>query len=135
MKLTATQIKGLMTCDVYNLTQEQLKAIALVVGWQVRSYKKNDWHVRFRMSDKSCAVTIQANKNSCMSIGSNAKTSDGLSNMTSWGGTYSFAGALRVVRSVYVKGYSIQLNPPSKKYDKEEWTKIIDLAELLISTA
>ncbi len=136
-KLSPSQLSSLMNKHLFHVTKEELTALAFVLDLEIADYKKADWFVRFRLTHEGQSVTVESRKNSCNSIGPNARTRTGLSNMAAWGGVFSMASTMKVIRGAYFREYSFTLSGPEqvKLYGKDGWNKIITMANDLIGEA
>ncbi len=136
-KLSVDQLSSLMNTHLFHLTKEELTALAFVLDLEISDYKKTDWFVQFRLTHEGQSVTVESRKDSCNSIGPNAKTRKGLSNMIAWGGVFSMASTMKVIRGAFLREYSFTLSGPEqeKMYGKDGWNKIITIANDLIGEA
>ncbi len=133
MKIEKQNINTLMSKHIHQLSEEELNALAFLLDIKISNYKKNEHGVSFKMQHKESIVFVDCGKNSNASIGRSNKVKNGLSQMTSWGGTFSFTQIVKVFRSFFAKGYELTIQSPEKKeYNPEEWKENVFTANELV---
>ncbi len=135
--LTQKQIKELMTKHIFALSEDELKAIAFLLDIEISHFNKSEWQISFNMTHKLATVIVECGKNSNCSIGRTRKTKNGISGLTSWGGCFSFASAIRIFRGFFSGGYELTIQSPEKlkHYSKDQWQKCVLLANDYVEKA
>ncbi len=134
MKITRSQLRALMSCHIYNVSEEELSAIAFISDIKISSFQKNDHMIKFVMEHKLTKIFVECSKGSCVSMGKSNKVKNHMSGLTGFGGCFSFASIIRVFRGIFMNGYELTISSPevSEKYNKEEWSDLVfDSIELV----
>lgn len=137
MKLSTEQVKGLLTKHIFLLSEEEAKALGFILDIKISHFKKNDWCIDFKMTHRLSTVIVECEEGSNCSIGRKRKDKDGCSGLVSWGGVFSFAGAVSVARNFFFRGYELTMQSPEKLkvYSIEEWQENLLTANDLIIAA
>lgn len=134
LKVESDQLKPLMTKHIFLLSEDELRGLAFILDIEISQLEKTDWQISFKMSHKLKSVFVECSENSNCSIGSKKKGKDGSGGLTSWGGCFSFAGAVSIFRNFFSYGYELTMQSPEKLkvYKVAEWQEIVLSANALV---
>lgn len=121
MKLTKEQLNDLMTKHIFLLTEKEIEAVAFILDFEITNFKKHDWQISFKMKHNNSIVIVECDKNSNCSIGRTRKGKNGLYGLTSWGGVFSLANAIKIFRNFFCSEYELTIKSKEKTaiYEKE----------------
>lgn len=132
------QLKELMTKHIFDLTEEEIKALAFVVNINITSFKKSDWNARFTMSSHGYYAALEVGKGTDISMGRTKRPVKGFSGLVSWGGCFSFASAVQVFRQHYMKNqYNVVLKSEKilQHYEEKQFAELVFESENLVEAA
>jgi hypothetical protein len=133
MKLTNEQLKDLMTKHIFLLSEEEVKAVAFILDLKISKFSKCENQIDFVLTHNNSKVIVECSKNSNCSIGRSRKEKRGCYGLTSWGGVFSFASAVRIFRGFFCREYEITIKSDEKSaiYEKECETIVLSANDLV----
>jgi len=137
MKLSNNELQCLMTKHIFQLSEEEIKALAFILDIKISHFKKSDRQIEFKMTQKKSTVIVECFENYNCSIGREKKGRGGKSGLISWGGCFSFACTISIFRNFFIHVYELILYSPEKLkvYEKSELEEIFLLANDLVESA
>lgn len=137
MKIESKNLKKLMSKPIYQLSEQELNALAFLLDIKISKYSKNRWVVKFKMKHQRTAVFVECRKGTNISMGKSDKVVRGLSGLTSFGGTFSFASTVGVFRAFFTNGYELTLQSAKvhKLYGKDVWENLVLSADRIVEAA
>lgn len=134
LKLKEEELQLLLLKHIFELSQIQMKALSFLFDIEISRFIKTGYSIHFTMNHAENKVCVNCMNKGNISMGRNRRQRNGLSNMKSFGGQFSFADCISTYRAFFSGEWEVTLHDANNgPYTKGERQLLVLKANEIVS--